>query len=172
MRHGLHIRILAYLTAAASILFSASPSDELTGPPGGWALAVVTDPDNPNVAYVGLHGGGVLMTRDSGLHWSEMNHGLAERTVIPILIDSTDPKVLYVGTESGIFKTVNAGEEWKDVSTGLTGRNVWSLAADSSVPQRIYAGTSGGGVFRSDDAGGQWKLASAGITNPAVWPLV
>lgn len=164
--------VLLCLPLVIGILIWASPLANVQGPAGGWAISVAMHPDNPAVVYAALHGAGILMSRDGGAHWQEMNEGLTERTVIPILIAPGDPNTLYAGTESGIFKSLNAGRQWKEISAGLQCRNVWSLVGTAQLSKRIYAGTSGGGVYRSDDAGESWKPISTGLTNPAIWPMM
>src|SRR5256885_15385340 len=39
------------------------------GPEGNRAVAVVGEPGNPSVAYVGAASGGVWKTEDAGVHW-------------------------------------------------------------------------------------------------------
>jgi photosystem II stability/assembly factor-like uncharacterized protein len=164
---------LAALAAGCFALYSFDglPSERLEGPPGAWAITVAPAPRSQNLILAALHGGGIARSTDGGETWTESNASLRERTVIPIAFDPVHPKIVYIGTEDGLFKSLDGGLRWQEISQGLTIRNVWSIIVDPALPSRVYAGTSGGGVFRSDDSGASWEPASKGIANPAIWPL-
>jgi photosystem II stability/assembly factor-like uncharacterized protein len=75
---------------------------------------VVIDPRDSQVLYVGTEGGGVFKSRNGGATWSALNQGLTNLTVFALEIDPQDPRILYAGGGSGVFKTITGGE----VATG------------------------------------------------------
>ncbi len=95
--------------------------------------AVAIQQSNPDVIWVGtgegnprnsLNGGfGVYKSLDGGKSWSSM--GLEKtRHIHKILIDPTDPNIVYVGAigspwgahqERGVYKTTNGGKSWNRI---------------------------------------------------------
>jgi len=90
-----------------------------------------------------------------------------------LVLDPTDPDVVYAGTASGgVFKSTDAGATWGAHRTGLTNRSITALAVDPTTPSTVYAGTDGGGVFKSTDAGSTWSAANTGLRVSFVTALV
>jgi photosystem II stability/assembly factor-like uncharacterized protein len=140
------------------------------GPPGAWPFSIVAAPQAPGTVYAGLHGGGLLVSHDGGTTWSDRSEGLPDRTVMPVVVDRDNARVVYVGTHVGVFKSGDEGLSWSDASRGLANRDVWAIA-QSTQSGVLLAATAGGGVYRSVDRGERWVPASTGITNPVVWPV-
>ena len=110
----------------------------------------------------------------------------AKTVVARIVIDKTNPEVVYVAspghlfgpnTERGIFKTTDGGKTWNkikyiDENTGFT-----DIAIDPSNRSTLYAASyqrrrtsccfNGGGpgsaVWKSDDAGKTWSKLTSGL---------
>jgi len=84
--------------------------------------------------------------------WQEISRG--EVNVKAVLVGRDNPKIIYIGTDRGIFKT-EGDNTW---------RNIFSLRGDNHVinyltadaQDVIYAGT-GAGLYFSADAGERWK---------------
>jgi hypothetical protein len=62
------------------------------------ALAIV--PQVPQTLHAGT--GGIFTSTDAGKQWPA---GIAS-----LVIDPTNPQILYVGTDQGVFKSMNAGK--------------------------------------------------------------
>jgi hypothetical protein len=73
-------------------------------------------------------------------------------------IDPQNPRTLYAGTGSGIFKSTDGGTNWNSINSTFS---VLSLAIDPRMPDTLYAGSYG--VFKSIDGGLHWSLASSGL---------
>lgn len=87
-----------------------------------------------------------------------------------IVIDETNPDILYAGTrDGGIFKSDNGGSYWHEKNNGLSNKNVLSMAIHPKFRNIIYVGTENG-VFRSEDSGENWKLT--GLLNCQVNSIV
>ena len=64
-------------------------------------MAVTIDRSvSPNAIYIGTHGLGVYVSTDDGASWTAMNAGLGSLFVTTLQVSSSQPKVLYVGTEN------------------------------------------------------------------------
>jgi len=73
--------------------------------------ALVISPDNPDLLYAGASGAGVFRSVDAGVNWSPFNDGLANFDVRVLALVPGDPKMLYAGTPSGVFKIIDGAEE-------------------------------------------------------------
>ncbi len=143
-------------------------------PPIVSALAI--DPSSPDTIYAGVFGtstDGVFKSTDGGASWT--NSVLFNTPVLAMVIDPSDPAILYAGTGDGIFKSTNGGQSWTAVNSGLTAVDViedlpaaivLTLAIDPSNSTTLYAGTLANGVFKSTNGGQNWTAASSGL--PAV----
>lgn len=102
------------------------------------------------------------------LNWRSLGPNNIGGRTRAILIDNTDPDIMYIGAVSGgLFKSVNAGASWAPVNDQQDNLAVVSLAQSSNGD--IYFGTGegqyyansgrkgqgiiGDGVFKSEDGG-------------------
>ena len=72
-----------------------------------------------------------------------------------MVIDPTNPQILYVGTDQGILKSTNAGESWITINRGVPDVTIEALAIDPKSPLILYAGTSKG-IIKSINGGEHW----------------
>jgi len=144
---------------------------------------------NPNVVWVGTGEGnprnsinigeGIYKTMDGGRSWRRM--GLEKtRNIHRILIDPTNPDVLYAGVignpygihaERGVFKTTDGGETWKQILYTNDTSGVGDMVMDPSNPNKIIvnmwqhrrtpwsfkSGGRGSGLYITTDGGRNWK---------------
>ena len=131
-----------------------------TGPPGGDVRALVVDPSNPDRFYFGTLDGQIYTSADGGKRWTLLyNFGKPRLFVDHIIVDSRNPRVLYVGGHrhdlpGGFFKSTDGGVTWRQ-SDQLKNESIHSLAQSESDPNTLFAGTFKT-IFRSDDAGETW----------------
>ncbi|MDD2679643.1 MAG: hypothetical protein PHO03_02410 [Candidatus Omnitrophica bacterium] len=86
--------------------------------------------------------------------WQEISRGVVN--VKAVLIAEEDVKVIYIGTDKGVFKTEDAGGTWRNIlSLGGGNHAVNYLAFVSGNKKIIYAAT-GNGLFFSANAGERW----------------
>ena len=132
-----------------------------TGPPGGDVRALVVDPSNPDRFYFGTLDGQIYTSADGGKQWQLLyNFGKPRLFVDHIIVDSRNPRVLYVGGHrhnlpGGFFKSTDGGATWRE-SAQLKDQAIHSLAQSESSPGTLIAGTFTT-IFRSDDSGETWK---------------
>jgi len=151
--------------------------------------AVAIQQSNPSVIWVGtgegnprnsLNGGyGVYRSLDGGRNWKSM--GLENtRHIHRIIIDPTDPNVIYVGAtgspwgeheERGVFKTVDGGKTWKNILFSNIRSGVGDMIMDPTNPNKLIvalwehkrdpwyftSGGEGSGLFITHDGGDSWE---------------
>ena len=132
-----------------------------TGPPGGDVRGLVVDPSNPDRFYFGTLDGQLYTSADGGKQWQLLyNFGKPHLFVDHIIVDSRNPRVLYVGGHrhnqpGGFFKSTDGGVTWRE-SAQLKDQAIHSLAQSESNPDTLIAGTFTT-IFRSEDSGETWK---------------
>lgn len=151
--------------------------------------AVAIQQSNPSVIWVGtgegnprnsLNGGyGVYRSLNGGKTWELM--GLEKtRHIHRIIIDPTNPDIVYVGAigspwgvhpERGVFKTTDGGITWRKVLFTNSKTGVADLVIDPANPNKLIAalwehkrdpwffksGGEGSGLFISYDKGESWE---------------
>jgi photosystem II stability/assembly factor-like uncharacterized protein len=92
----------------------ASFVSQSVGLPDGFQTArtgsVQVDPRRHNVLYVGFEGAGVFKSLNGGDSWAAINTGLDDLNVFGIALDADSPDILYVSTNSSVYKTTSGGE--------------------------------------------------------------
>ncbi len=148
---------------------------------------IVIDPTNHDVVYAGVLGNiykptedrGVYKSTDGGKTWKKTLFANANSGVVDLLIDPTNPRILYASTwrvqrtpyslssggdGSALWKSSDRGETWTEISTnkgfpkdtlGIIGVTVSPINN-----QRVWAMVENkdqGGLYRSDDGGKTWN---------------
>jgi hypothetical protein len=145
---------------------------------GGRTRALVISPNGPGTGEEGDEGfmlaagvsGGVFKSTDAGASWGPTSDLLENIAVCSLVMDPTDPSIVYAGTGEGfqnggavrglgIFKSTDAGETWAQLEETTTPfvapfafHYVNKLAISPSDPNRIYAATRSG-VWIHENAG-------------------
>jgi photosystem II stability/assembly factor-like uncharacterized protein len=95
--------------------------------------------------------------------WAQLSSPF-DGTINALLVeDPNGVRLMYAGTEGGVFKSVDQGEHWTACNEGLTDLLVRSLAMDPDNPNILYAGTWSGKVFVTQDGGTKWEERSGGL---------
>jgi photosystem II stability/assembly factor-like uncharacterized protein len=132
-----------------------------------------------------LSGSTVGLADTSGLNsWTKRGpqHNIASGDapeVVPILIQASNPSIVYVGTNQGMYRSTDGGESWQPRNGGLGGYGdlvVTGLVMHPTDPQTLFISTWGYGLFRSTDSGATWTrltdpLPSSGAQGNAAGPL-
>jgi photosystem II stability/assembly factor-like uncharacterized protein len=146
------------------------------------------NPKNPDIVYVAAMGHafgpnaerGVYRTVDGGRTWRKVLFVSDKAGAIDLVMDASNPRVLYAATYefirkpwdavsggpgSGVYKSIDGGDTWRRLSEGLPegvlGRI--GLALSPANPSRLWAlveSKEKWGVYRSDDAGKSFRQLS------------
>ncbi len=137
------------------------------------AAAFVVSAWSPVVAPASAHPGdlsGVLKSTDGGQHWTYLSMGLVVDTVFALVIDPTQPTVMYAGTDRGLYRSRDGGVEWDRQTQGIDGEKVYSLALDPERPGALYAGADTGLFWSSD--GAAWQQVGKGTANGPLFAVL
>jgi photosystem II stability/assembly factor-like uncharacterized protein len=97
-----------------SVDWGASFVSQSAGLPDGFQTArtgsVQVDPRRHNVLYVAFEGAGVFKSLNGGDSWTAINNGLDDLGVFGIALDTDSPDILYVSTNSSVYKTTSGGQ--------------------------------------------------------------
>jgi len=142
-----------------------------------WSPRNLGLPSNRRVfALTGLSSGGFFAgtnygpyQRDMDGSWLSFPSGLDCTEIYSctdfhqIVVDPSNPQLVYAGTGAGVYKSVNGGHSW--AKTGTLPNNVTALAIDPAYPQVLYAGTSHDSLFKSIDGAVTWEYCANGLSS-------
>ncbi len=136
---------------------------------GGRTRSIVVHPTVPTTIWAGSVGGGVWRTDDGGGSWTPVDDLMANLAVCCMVMDPTDPQIIYAGTGEGFFNldairgagifATRDGDTWTQLTatTGpqFTAVNRLAISRDG----RILLAATPVGLFRSGDAPrARWTL--------------
>jgi uncharacterized repeat protein (TIGR01451 family) len=147
-----------WIQVSPDAVTAASPSWHRVGVgtlPNRPVNQIAVDRSNWRIAYAAYGGfapatpgnsGHVFATSDGGAHWTDITANLPDTPVNTIVLDPSDAKTLYIGTDVGAFFTTNGGQRWNVLGTSLPKVSVWQLDYDASHGV-LAAGTHGRGAY-------------------------
>ena len=147
-------------------------------------------PTNPNIVYVAALGHvygdneqrGVFRSKDGGNTWEKVLYVSDKAGAADLIIDRTNPDVLYASTwqvyrkawkmwgggpDCGLWKSVDGGDNWINLTKnpGMPEGPIGKIGVTVSPadPNRVWAVVEAneGGIFRSDDAGWTWERVNS-----------
>jgi photosystem II stability/assembly factor-like uncharacterized protein len=130
-------------------------------------------PSNINIIWVGSPGGGLWKTSDGGSSWSSTFDNNVVLGVSSIIIQPSNPNIMYIATgdgdasdtnSTGVLKSTDGGVTWQ--TTGLNwnvtqGRRIRKILMDPDDENMILAATSNG-LYRTTNAGTSWSQLVTG----------
>ena len=144
----------------------------------GRVTAIVIDPTDPNILYVGAAQGGIWKTNDGGRNWISTADQEESLAIGALAIDPKNSQVLYAGTGegnllfrpsyygSGVLKTINGGIDWEprggEDGGPFNGARFFRLVVDPIHTDTIFAATTFG-LYRSVNGGEEWTLMTEGL---------
>ncbi len=153
------MRVLAIVFVASlffPVVFAVNQKDSLGNVafPGPISISIdslVINRNNPAVIYAISRKGGLFKSADSGETWAFSSSGIPH-PITTIVIDPSDSRSLYAGTQGGIYRSLDAGTTWESLSLK---KLVFGIVIQEAAPPTIYASTDRG-LFKSNDAGSTW----------------
>jgi photosystem II stability/assembly factor-like uncharacterized protein len=101
------------------------------------------------------------MTQDCGKTWTSIANGLPTKGYVQVVReDPTDPNLLYLGTELGIFASWDRGKSWASLRNNLPAVSVRDIKVHPREHDLII-GTHGRGIFILDDITPIRRIAGA-----------
>jgi len=148
----------------------APPSN---GGDAGRLNCIAFHPSNMNIIYVGSPSGGLWKTINGGSSWVALTDNLPVIGISGIVIDYTNPDIIYIATGDGdatdtysigILKSTDAGFSFQ--TTGLNylvanRRSITKLIMNPVNHNTLFAATSAG-IFRSFNGGISWDNTLTG----------
>ena len=145
------------------------------GPEGNRAVAVIGEPGNPMVAYVGAASGGIWKTEDAGWHWRAVFDSEPAQAIGALAMAPSAHNIIWAGTGetffirsmtalgNGVYKSTDAGRSWTHMGLDSTGR-IARVAISPLDPNvvlvcalgRAYGPAQQRGVYRTTDGGKTW----------------
>jgi photosystem II stability/assembly factor-like uncharacterized protein len=127
-------------------------------PEFGYINDIEADLHDDNTVYVAVqnHKRGdfkpyILKSTDRGRTWSEITGNLPVRgSVYTLKQDHVNPKLLFCGTEFGVFFTVDGGEKWVAIKSGLPPISIRDMEIQRRENDLVLA-TFGRGFYILDD---------------------
>ena len=111
----------------------------------------------------------IYRTHDGGRHWTEIVKGLPEDG--PVNVVRTDPvrgKLLYAGTEQGVFVSFDDGDNWQPLRQNMPATSIRDLVVKDDD---LVIGTHGRGFWIMDDVS-VLRQMEAGTAKMASWLYV
>jgi len=126
-------------------------------PRDGFVSWLAFDPQSPEIVYAtyaGFGGNHVWRSIDGGLEWVPLDGSgptaLPDIPVHSLVVDPHDSRILYIGTDIGVFTSVDSGQNWAVENTGFANAVTESLAlgTDDEGGRWLFAFTHGRGAWR------------------------
>jgi photosystem II stability/assembly factor-like uncharacterized protein len=110
---------------------------------GQW---ICIDPTDTRTLYLASSSTGLYKSTNGAGLWTSVQ-GLGTNVVRAIIVNPSNPELLYAATNNGVAKSDDGGESWQQMNEGFTNLDVTGLVLDHLHPNVLYAGTWGSGVY-------------------------
>ncbi len=119
--------------------------------------AIIFNPKDPDVIYIGLQSAGMYKSIDGGSSWQPAHNGLASTLVSSLVISPDNPDTLYAGTEAGVFVTHDGGEQWSFSLKNFSSEQTLLLMDPEDNKHIYFASLGDGRIFETRDGGLFWR---------------
>ena len=138
--------------------------------------ALLVNPFDPDIMYLGTFPAGFYKTIDGGLTWREINVNFTIDGAFSMAFHPYNKNVIFAGTYNGISRSDDAGETWRRWDSEMPPELwVFSIVFDPSDPDVVYAAAKNGEnmgtgrddfrgtVLKSTDCGESWFEITEGL---------
>jgi photosystem II stability/assembly factor-like uncharacterized protein len=145
-----------------------------------------TTMQNQKTIWVGTATSGVLVSRDSGATWQQVEGIPSNAPISAIEQDRQQSAHIYVGTKQALWFSHDGGEKWIRRGGNLPYGDYVSILINPQNSKEIIVGNAyqsggggnvtinSGGVYRSTDGGFTWMRIdprNAGLPSQRIWAL-
>ncbi len=139
---------------------------------GGWIQSMLASRHGAETFFVGCDVGGFYRSDDGGRSYAIHNAGFEDYYVESLAEHPSDPKILYAGCRSGVYKSADGGLTWRWLREGFPKVKEYGYSApiakvvlDPQSPETVYAAIGQpreerggqGAIYKSEDGGASWR---------------
>ena len=141
---------------------------------------ISTTEKDPETILVGTPADGVLMSRDAGKTWRQLDGVPRDMPINTVVQDPNRPDYMYVGTKAALFVSHDGGKSWKMRGGNLPYGDFTSILVNPRNGDEIFVGNAyqatdvGGGVYRTTNAGVTWTRIdpkNGRLPSQRIWAL-
>lgn len=121
-------------------------------PPVDFHAMSVSKSDPNTIIGFDSGGRGLFKTTNAGKTWDKFDY--PGQYVTALAISPNDPKVIFAGTNDGVYQSNDGAVSWKQINQ-YKGLGVMALAFDADG--NLYASTEESGLAKSSDLGKTWE---------------
>jgi hypothetical protein len=131
--------------------------------------ALLINPFDPDIMYLGTFPTGFFKTTDGGLTWYESNINFGIDGAFSLTFHPYNKNTIYAGTYNGVTKSEDGAETWRKTDNGMPPEQwVFSIVINPADPNIVYAASKNGEnkgsgregfrgvVMKSTDGGETW----------------
>jgi peptidoglycan hydrolase-like protein with peptidoglycan-binding domain len=139
--------------------------------------SISTSAQNPKMIYAGTVVSGVIVSRDGGATWQQVEGIPANAPISSIKQDNQRSAFIYVGTRQTLYVSHDGGEKWMRRGGNLPIGDYTSILINPQNSDEIFVGNAfdlNGGVYRSVDAGINWQRIDSRdgrLPSQRIWSL-
>jgi len=123
---------------------------------------ISTSLKHPETIWVGTAASGVLVTRDGGASWRQIEGIPQDAAVNTVAQDPQKSDSIYVGTKRAFYLSHDGGASWSRRGGNLPFGDFTSILINPRNSEEVFVGNAyqtgeiGGGVFRTVNGGQTW----------------
>jgi photosystem II stability/assembly factor-like uncharacterized protein len=124
-----------------------------SAPQGWYDLCMAVSPNAATVDTILLGGVEAYYSHDGGSNWTSYSDYNVNFNVHvdhhAIVMDQRNPRIIYIGTDGGIYRSLNAGANWTYRDNGYHTMRFYRIGLDKNDFKRTLGGTQDQGVWQT-----------------------
>lgn len=133
-----------------------------------WKIAF--DPGDPDTIFAGTRPAALFRSKDGGRQWQQLRVDMVEECpnvgvprVTALVVDPTDPRVIWAGVEvDGVRRSIDGGETWTRIAGGLNDPDIHDVAVRQAGNGKTVLTSTPREIFASTDRGESWQGLGVG----------